>query len=294
MQLVTDRAADLAPSQMDALPVKLYHLPLTIELDGKTYISGIDVQSLEFYEILEGAEGMPTTSLPAPGEVEQIYRQVVEETGDKDILSVHISQGLSGTLNSVRVAAKAVEADGINVHIVDTRTLSGAEGWQVEAAAYAIQAGWSLDQIDAHLAKISSATRTVYTLPTLKYLIHGGRISHISGLLANTLGIKPHIGVSYETGKYESLGRVRTFKKAVTGLADTIAKRHAPGTKIRVQPLHALNPESMESMKSALAAKFDVEFMADSAIAPVLGAHTGSGLVGCAFAAVDDLPERPS
>lgn len=294
MQLVTDRAADLSPSQLNALPIDLHYLPLTIELDGKTYISGIDIQPDGFYELLENSDGMPTTSLPAPGEIAEIYRQVAKDTNDNEILSIHLSQNLSGTFNAARVAAETVKAEGINVHMVDTRTLSGAEGWQVEAAAYAIAAGWDVQKIDAHLAQISNATRTVYTLPTLKYLIHGGRISHLSGLLANTLGIKPQIGVSYETGKYESLGRVRTFKKAVIGLADVISKRHPFGSKIRVQPLHALNPDALELMKSSISEKFDVEFVEDGPIAPVLGAHTGSGLVGCAYAAVDKLPERPS
>jgi fatty acid-binding protein DegV len=86
---------------------------------------------------------------------------------------------------------------------------------------------------------------------------------------------------------------VRTFKRAVKYVADSIAKIHPEGTKLRVQPLHALAPDSMEQMKDAIASKFDVEFMPDVPIAPVLGAHTGSGLVGCAFARVDALPAMP-
>jgi DegV family protein with EDD domain len=226
--------------------------------------------------------------------VEQIYRDIVEKTGDNEILSVHIATGLSGTLNSVRVAAKAVEKDGIKVTVVDTRTLSGAEGWQVEAAAYGLDAGWSAEQIAAHLDKIHLASNSVFTLPELKYLINGGRIGHMKGLVASTLGIKPLIGVSKGDGTYEQRGQVRTFKRAVKGLADSAAKVYPEGTKLRVQPLHALNPDSIGEMKAALNNKFDVEYMPVTPIAPVLGAHTGVGMIGFAFGPVDALPPLPS
>ena len=129
------------------------------------------------------------------------------------------------------LAAKNVEKDGIKVHVVDTRTLAGAEGWQVEAAAQAIQAGWPVEKIVDHLDKIHHASNTVFTLPDLKYLIHGGRIGHMKGLVASTLGIKPIIGVSKGDGKYDQRGQVRTFKRAVRSLADSIAKVYPEGTK---------------------------------------------------------------
>ncbi len=294
MQLVTDRAADLSTEQLDKIPVEIHYLPLTLTLSGKSYISGVDIQPEGFYELLYATDDMPSTSLPAPGEVEQIYRDIAEQTGDNDILSVHIASGLSGTLNSVRVAAKAVEKDGINVHVVDTRTLAAAEGWQVEAAAHAIKAGWDVDKIEAHLDKLHHASNSVFTLPDLKYLIHGGRIGHMKGLIASTLGIKPLIGVSKGDGTYEQRGQVRTFRRAVKALADNIAKIYPEGTKLRVQPLHALNPDKAEDMMASLNSKFEVEYLPLTPIAPVLGAHTGLGLVGCAFGPADEIPPLPA
>jgi DegV family protein with EDD domain len=293
MQLVTDRAADLSPEQLDALDIDIHYLPLTLSLDGKEYISGVDIQPEEFYNLLESSDDMPSTSLPAPEEAANIFREIAETTGDNELMAVLISNGLSGTFNSARIAAEQVKADGITVHMVDTRTLSGAEGWQVAAAGRAIMAGWSVEKTRDLLGEISKVTNSVFTLPDLKYLIHGGRIGHMKGLLASALGIKPLIGVSYEEGRYEQRGQARTFKRAVRALADDIAKNIEPGSRIRVHPLHALSMEAIEQMQAAISDKFDATFMTPTPIAPVLGAHTGLGMVGCAFAPLDKLPELP-
>lgn len=293
MQLVTDNAADLSAEQLESLPIEIHRTGLTLTLDGKSYTSGVDIQPDGFYELMENSEDMPTTSQPAPGDIAQLYREVAEKTGDTEILNVHISSGLSGTGNSARLAAQQVEAEGITVHLIDTFTLSAPEGWQVEAAARAIAAGWSLEQIRSLLEQIKNVSDAVFTLPTLKYLQHGGRISHLQGLVASTLGIKPIIGVGKTDGKYETRARVRTFKKAVAAIADAIADTQAPGTKLRAQPMHAHNIPAMEKMQAAVEKQFEVEWMPAIDIAPVLGAHTGSGLVGCAWASADDFPELP-
>jgi DegV family protein with EDD domain len=104
-----------------------------------------------------------------------------------------MSSGLSGTFDSAQAGAALVpEAD---VTHVDTKTLSAAAGWQVEAAARAAKAGWSKNRILALVKGIGAASESLYTLKELKYLIHGGRISHMKGLIASLLNIKPLIGV---------------------------------------------------------------------------------------------------
>lgn len=287
MQVMTDRAADLSPEQRAGLDITF--VPLTLTLDGKSYRSGVDIQHTEFYELLESAHGMPTTSLPSAGEFAELYREAART--DPDILSVHISSGLSGTYNAARQGAEMVPEARITV--VDTRTLSGAEGWQVEAAARAAAAGWPAERITALLARISDVTDTIFTLPELKYLIHGGRISHLQGLLASALNIKPIIGVDKTTGKYAQRGRARTFKRAVDTLVQLMVEQHGEGTPLRTQVLHANNPATAEHLHERLAQHFDCTFLPVSDIAPVLGAHTGPGLVGVAYAPLVDFPEIP-
>jgi DegV family protein with EDD domain len=287
MQIVTDRAADLSPQQQGGLDI--IYAPLTITLAGQTYISGVDIEHEAFYALLDSTRAMPTTSLPSAGELAVIYRQLAEK--DPDILSVHISSGLSGTVNAARQAAEMVPE--ANVTVIDTRTLSGAQGWQVEAAARAAQAGWGVGRIKELLGQISTVSDTIFTLPELDYLIHGGRISHLTGLLASALNIRPIIGVDKSSGKYAQWGRARTFRRAVESIGDIVAKKHPTGIKMRVQIMHGLNLEAADLLRERFEALFECTFLPIIAIAPVLGAHTGPGLVGAAFAPLDSFPAMP-
>lgn len=285
MQIVSDRGFDLSPEQMKDLKVHL--APLYFTLDGKTYASGVDIQSDEFYQLLGSAEGFPVTSQPSAGDFAEIYRRVAAE--DPEILSIHISSGLSGTLNSARTGASMVPE--AHVTFVDTKTLSCPMGWQVEAAAHAVRAGWPFERILPLLDRIRATTEGLYTLPSLKYLIHGGRISHLKGLVASLLNIKPIIGVEKEHGAYVQLGQEITLKRAVNKIADTVAHFYPLGSAIRVQPLHGNNLEGAEMLLAKLRQMFDCTCEAATIISPVLGAHTGPGLVGLAVGAAQVFSE---
>jgi DegV family protein with EDD domain len=287
MQIVTDSGFDLSPQQK--LDFKLNTLPLKLTLSGVTYRSGIDIQPEEFYGMLEDTEDMPITSTPSPGEFLEIYQQVSAE--DPNILSIHISSGLSGTYNSALTAASQVE--NANITLVDTRTLSIEMGWQVEAAIRTIKAGWTLDQILDLIAKVRERSEVVFTLPDLSYLIHGGRISHLKGLLASLLGLKPLIGVDKSDGKYYDRGRTRTFKRAVQAIPTYVVNKFEEGTHLRVQIGHAGNPEAADLLREATEKLFQCEWLPDCSISPVLGAHTGRGLVGMVFAPIETFPILP-
>jgi DegV family protein with EDD domain len=287
MQIVSDRGMDLSPEQSAGLNVHL--VPLTFTLDGKTYRSGVDIQPNEFYKLLKGTESFPTTSQPAPGDFAEVYRRLAAT--DPEILSVHISSGLSGTLNSAEQGAKMVPEARVTFY--DTKTLSGAEGWHVEAAVRAAQAGWPMPRILDTLRRITQATDTIFTLAELKYLIHGGRISHMKGLVASVLGIKPIIGVEKELGKYSQMGQARTLNQAMDKIVDLIAHRYAPGSALRTQVMHADNPEGAALLRQKLSDRFSCTWLPGSSIAPVLGAHTGPTLVGAAYAPLAAFPELP-
>ena len=288
MQIVSDRGMDLTAEQMEGLNIQL--APLVIQLDGKTYVSGVDIQPKGFYELLLSADGMPTTSLPSPGDFAELYRELAQD--DPDILSVHISSGLSSTLNSAQQGARMVSE--ANIAFFDTLTLSGAEGWHVEAAAHAAQAGWPLERILVLLERVREQTETLFTLPDLKYLIHGGRISHIKGLLASVLNIKPVISVSKEDGRYYQRAQQRTLKRAMRKIVDLIVEDVGEeGIPLRVQVMHANNPDDATTLRQLIDQRFDCTWLPVGSIAPVLGAHTGPGLVGAVYAPLAAYPEFP-
>jgi DegV family protein with EDD domain len=276
MQIVTDRGMDLALKQLDGLDIHI--APLRIILDGKTYTSGEDLQPDEFYRMLSATDSFPTTTMPSVGDFTAIYQKLAEK--DPEILSIHISSGLSGTINSARAAAALVPE--ANVTIVDSMTLSAPFGWQVEAAAHAIKAGWSKERILEMLQRLQANTQGIYTLASMKYLIHGGRISHIKGLLASMLNIKPIIGVEKEHGTYYQLGQEMTLKRSIQKIVDVVAGFYKPGSILRVQLLHGDNPDGVEILRERLKQVFEVVWEPVTAVAPVLGAHTGPTVVGLA------------
>jgi DegV family protein with EDD domain len=287
MQIVTDRGSDLSTQQMQGLEIHV--APMKLTLDGKTYSSGVDLSSGEFYDLLEKTEGYPTTSQPSVGDFVELYRELAKV--DPNILSVHISSGLSGTLDSARAAA-AMVPEAI-VTFWDTLTLSSPEGWQVEAAARAVKAGWTLDQVLAMLEKLRANTMGIFTLDTLKYLIHGGRINHLTGLVASLLHIRPVIGVEKQFGKYITLGQERTMKRALQKLGQVVAGTYGEGAHLRVQILHGKNPGGVAQMQEIISQAFQCDWLPTVNVAPILGAHTGGSLIGLCAAPADLYTSLP-
>lgn len=288
MQIVTDRGLDLSAKQLARLD-NVHFVPLSLTLEGKTYLSGEDIQPEEFYALLAATDEFPTTAQPPAGDFAQLYQRLAQR--DPDILSIHISAGLSGTMNSALEGAKL--APEANVTHFDTMTLSGVGGWMVEAASYALKAGWPLARILELLERFRAETDTLYTLDEMRYLIHGGRISHIKGLLASVLNIKPVIGVAKEDGRYAQRGQARTFRRAINRLVDLVAEKHAPGSHLLAQVMHARNPKAADMLREGLSRVFDCSWLPTGPIAPVLGAHTGPSMIGVGFAPgslLDGLP----
>ncbi len=288
-QIVTDSGADLILPAGRTEKLNFHVVPLSVTLEDQTYREGVDIQPADFYELLAGTDALPVTSQPSAGDFAEIYRRVGSE--DPEILSIHISSGLSGTVNAARAGATMVPE--VDVTVIDTKTLSAASGWQVDAALRGARAGWEKERILALMEQVSRASDSLYTLKELRYLIHGGRISHIKGLVASILNIKPLMGVEKEGGTYVQLGQARTFRRAIRGVVDLIEQQHGPGSALRVQVLHSHNPEGAALLREQMELRFDCDWWPVGPISLVLGAHTGPSLVGIAYAPLAELPDLP-
>jgi len=289
MQILTDSGTDVYLSPQELADLNIHIVPLTVTLDGKSYHEGVDIEPGEFYRLLEASDNLPVTSQPSAGEFAEVYRKLAAT--DPDILSIHMTSGLSGTFNSALAGAELVPE--ANVIHIDTKTLSAAAGWQVKAAARAVKAGWSMERTKALIQSISDASDSLYTLKELKYLIHGGRISHMKGLIASLLNIKPMIGVEKEGGTYVQQGQVRSFKGALKGLVDLMARQHAPGTALRVQVLYSYNPEGAAMLHEMIDQRFECTWLPMGPMSLVLGAHTGPSMVGVAYAPLAAFADIP-
>jgi len=273
MQIVTDSGCDLSDEQKKGLPIHV--VPLGLVLNGVSYDKNHPITPAEFYQKMVETDVYPSTSQASAGDFADVYREL--SANGEEILSIHISSGLSGTLNSAKVGGALVP--NAKITYWDSKTLSSGLGWQVQAAALAIKKGWSLDKILERLALIRDQVDGMFTLKEMRYLIHGGRVSHLEGLMAQVLNVKPIIAVEHEKGTYVTAGKLINFKRALAQIVE-INYEKFKNEKVRAQIVHGINPEGVEYLKEKLQEKLDVVFEEVLPVSPVLGAHTGPTLTG--------------
>ena len=276
MKIVTDCAADLTKEETEALNITV--APLFIQFpEGE--VNSNEISPDEFYRRLKNiAPRIPTTAQPSSGIFANIYKKIIDQ--GEDVMSIHISSGLSGTIESARTGATQLSGKGVN--IVDSLTLSGGERFQVLAAAFAARAGKPLDLILERLSKIRMDTEVIYTLETLEYLQRGGRIGRVQALTGALLHIKPIIVVDKKDGKYSTIGKERTILKALEAVTEHIAKVYGKETPLWVSVLHGQFAEQAENLAKLVQENVNVSKLEIMRISPILGVHTGPGIVGLA------------
>jgi len=275
MKIVTDCAADMTTEELEELGI--VQAPLFIQFpEGE--VNSADISADDFYNRLEAMRPkIPTTAQPSSGIFAELYRKLAQR--EKNILSIHISSGLSGTINSARDGGELVKEEA-NVHFWDTLTLSGGERFQVMAAALSSKAGLGLQAIQERLAKIREKTEVIYTLDTLEYLARGGRIGRVKALAGALLNLKPVIRVDTD-GKYSTVTTGRTITKSITAITDHLYEKYQ-NTPLWVTVLHGRFAEKADILADEIKHKLNVAKMEVQRISPVLGVHTGPGIVGAA------------
>jgi DegV family protein with EDD domain len=275
MKIVTDCAADLPNEELESLGI--IQAPLYIQFpDGE--VNSADISADEFYNRLEAMRpAIPSTAQPSSGVFNEIYHKVAGVS--KNILSIHVSSGLSGTINSARMGAEHIKESVVN--IFDSMTLSGGERFQVLAAAKAIKAGWNLKSILERLEMIREKTEVIYTLETLEYLARGGRIGRVQALMGSVLKIKPIIRVDHKDGKYSTVAKGRTVTQNLATIVDHIAVMYG-SIPLWATVLHGRFAESADALAKSMSTRLNIKKMEILRISPVLGVHTGPGIVGAA------------
>jgi DegV family protein with EDD domain len=285
MKIVTDSAVDL-PEEMFA-QYGVERMPLLINFGTESLRSGIDIRPEEFYRRLAAdPDHLPTTSQPSVGEFVNLFRRVGQK--DKDIVSLHVSSGLSGTFNSAVQAAQ--QCPELNITPIDTRTLSAAEGFQVVAAAQAVRRGWSLERLKQRVKEVAEQTDIFFTLDTLHYLQKGGRIGRVQAMAGALLNLKPVITVDKEPGTYVRAGNARSIPKALLIIADLV-KEKMKDHPAWIHVLHTNAVEAAQNLAEQLTARLPNAKITLGQIVPVLGVHTGPGCVGAVCGPLDVLDE---
>ena len=282
MRIVTDSAVDL-PQEMFA-QLNIERLPLTIAFGKEILRSGIDIQPEEFYRRLAASHELPTTSQPSPGEFVELYRRVGQS--DRDILSMHISSGLSGTINSAAQAAR--QCPDLNITHVDTKTLSAAQGFQIVAAAQAIRRGWPLNKILERIKQVAEQSDIFFTLDTLHYLQKGGRIGRVQAIAGSLLNLKPVITVDKEPGTYVTVAKGRSMSKSIALIADIVHEKMKQ-VPAWIHVLHSNSPDQAQVLSDLIRTRMPSARFTFGQIVPVLGVHVGPGCVGAVCGPADVL-----
>jgi DegV family protein with EDD domain len=245
--------------------------------DGDHHERESDITDLTaFYQQLRNAATVPTTSQPSIGDFLAVYEPLAQ--AGRAIVSVHISGGISGTVDAARQAAAelAEHTPGARVEVVDSALACGALGLAALAAGAAARGGADADAVAARAREACEATRLWFAVDTLEYLRRGGRIGAAQAWVGGALKIKPILTID---GEIVPIERVRTSRRAFERMLDYLRARHDDGADAWVVQ-HIQAPDVAERLVAAGREMFGHEPAFVSEIGPVIGVHVGPGLVG--------------
>jgi DegV family protein with EDD domain len=253
-------------------------VPLYVVFGGDRTVPETEITDYDvFFEELRSADALPTTSQPSVGDFRAAYEPLLAE--GREILSVHISGGLSGTPEAARQAKEALEREGKGgdrIQVIDSTTAAGGLGYMVLAAVKAARDGGNAEQVAAHVIEARKQLKMWFAVDTLEFLRRGGRIGAASAWIGSTLKVKPILTVENEMTPVE---RVRTSGRAFERMVDYAKQRRDSGADAWcVQHINA--PDQAAALIERIRELFDSEPTIVSEIGPVLAVHTGPGLLG--------------
>jgi DegV family protein with EDD domain len=272
IKIVTDSTCDLPQNVIQELGISI--VPLFINIFDKGYLDGVEITRQDFYTNLPNYKVHPTTGVPGLHAFTHAY-DALSEKGATEILSIHISESLSGTVGVAHAAAQ--EMDTLKVTVRDSGQLSLGTGFQVETAARMAKAGHSMDEILAALDELMPRTFVTAGLQSLDYLRRSGRMNAFVAGLGSLLQLKPIL--TMKNGQPGS-ERVRTSSKAEARIIEML-KEHQPIERFAL--LHTNAPEEAKAFLSKIKHLLPDKEIYSMNITPVIGVHIGPGAVGYAI-----------
>ena len=267
--IVTDSTADLPPELTASRSITV--VPLTLNFDGKSLLDGVDIRPDEFYRGLPSVTTHPTTSQPSVGRFAEAYSSLL---ADHDaVVSIHISEKLSGTYSSARQAAEMT--DPKRVRVVDSEKVSMSLGLITLVASSMAGGGAEAETIEAKVLDMRQHVQTYFSVATLEYLRRGGRIGRASALLGSVLQVKPVLCI--RDGLVTPLERVRTFERALNRILE-LTREIDRGHGVCVIVGHADAAADAERIGREL--EPIAETLMIQPLGPVVGTHAGPGVVG--------------
>jgi len=269
VKIVTDSVSDLPPQVARELGITV--VPLNVRFGEEVYRNGIDLTAEQFYQRLVHSKILPVTSVPSPASYAEAYDKLAEETDE--ILVIAVTAKLSGTYE-VALQSIGLMKRKCRVEVVDSQWAVMAEGFIVITAARAANAGASFDEVMNIAHRNMQRVDMRAAFDTLEYLRRGGRIGKAQAFLGSMLKINPIITI--KDGVVEPAGKTRSRAKAIDYLYN-FAMGYSHIEAIAVED--AACPDDAELLVEQLGAKFPKEHIYRSRTTPVIGTHTGPGLL---------------
>lgn len=272
LKIMVDSASDLLPGDR----LIDFYVPISINIDGREYRDGVDLDKDGFYALLCAGKGFPCTSQPSP---ELFFRHFLElqKTGD-ELIYFSLSSALSGTYQSACIAKEMCNYGGI--HIVDSLSATHLIGYLVRQARKLQALGLPAAEIVKSCEELKGRLRVYAGVDTLEYLRRGGRLSGAAAAVGTIAGVKPILTIN-DLGCVSAVGKAIGFRRAVQTIMEKLL-RHDIDRNFPIYTLYSLGLENCEALEEALAVR-NLAPEERFQVGPTIGAHVGPGLYGLMF-----------
>lgn len=273
--VVTDSTSSLTPAMGEEYG--LHIVPEYVMFGDQTYCDGVNLDAETFYRLLQSSKRLPTTSQPTVQDFVKLYTVLSEQV--EAIVSIHISQKMSATLDSARAACQ--QLPGVPIHVIDSRSVSMGLGLIAIAAARAVAAGKEVNEVVSLVEALIPRVNVIFTVDTLEYLHKGGRIGGATALLGSMLSIKPVLYI--KDGRIEPLERARTKKRAIERVLELMAEHVGEAKGLNAAIMHCNVPEEAQALSEEVRARFHPAELLVTEAGPIIGTHGGPGTLGVVF-----------
>ncbi len=267
IQIVTDSTAYFTKEYANENNIRV--VPLSVAFSGETNDEGFPGEFETFYDKLANSKDFPTTSQPSISAFAEVYEEILAQ--GNEIITIVISEKLSGTHNSASAAANMTAPDKISV--IDSETTVANLKLLVEIARTMAENGSSRENIVATIEREKKKMQLNLTAATLEYLKRGGRLSSAQAAIGGFLNVKPILGL--RDGKLEAVAKVRGKKKSLDYMVD-----HVPENATHISIMHIMNTEGARRIQQKLEERFPQIEVNLEEIGPVIGTHLGPGGIG--------------
>ena len=272
VRIVTDSTADLSEAQQQRAGITV--VPLNVRFGDQVYKDHVELTADEFFAKLKASPQLPKTSQPPVGAFEEVFRRF-RDAGD-EVVAVQISSKVSGTYGAAEMAAKAVDAE--HIEVIDSRTTSMALGFLAIEGAKLAATGADRRAVADHIRALVPKARVLAAIDTLTYLERGGRIGRATALMGSLLHFKPLI--TLQDGEVAPLGRARGHLQAIDKLVE-LPKRDGRPANLAV--LHGGARADAEKLRDRVAGDFPGLEIPLAETGAVIGTYTGPGVIGFVY-----------